>query len=248
MNSNTEVIVLAAGKGTRMNTDIPKVLVPLNSKPMIQHVLQTIEDAGFSHPITVVGYRSEEVRSVCGDTCTYVLQAQQQGTGRAVHLAHSALKPETKNCIIAYGDQPFVTADTLLKLTEPLNNGVKLVIATSVINDKKLFQSQFKGYGRIVRDERNAMISIVEAKDATEEELAINEVNVGFMAFNVQWGFTHLSHLKNDNAQGEYYLTDLVKMAFKEGYDVASVQISEKEALGANTQEQLAVLHDYLDK
>lgn len=248
MNTDTQIIILAAGKGTRMNSELPKVLVHLDNKPMIQHVLQNVEDAGYQNPITVVGYKSQQVREVCGDICTYVLQHEQHGTGHAVLVAEEALEPHTKNCLIAYGDQPFVTAHTLQKLTEPLSSDKKLVIATSVIEDENLFKNQFERYGRIIRDERGAMIKIVEAKDATEEELAVREVNVGFMAFDKKWGFHHLKHLENNNAQGEYYLTDLVKIAFKEGLEVASVQISEKEALGANTQEQLALMHEYLDK
>lgn len=246
MNTTTEIILLAAGKGTRMNTDIPKVLVQLGNKTMIQHVLQTIEDAGYNNPITVVGYKSHEVREVCGDECTYVLQQEQQGTGHAVLVAREALQAQTTNCIVVYGDQPFVTPQTLQKLVQPLEKGRKLVLATSVISDEILFEKQFSRFGRIIRDERGAIVKIVEAKDATEDELAVREVNVGFMAFNRKWAFEHLAHLKNDNAQGEYYLTDLVKVAFKEGLEVASVQISEKEALGANTQEQLMLMHEYL--
>lgn len=246
MDTTTEIIILAAGKGTRMNTDIPKVLVPLDNKPMIQHVLQTIEDAGYRNPITVVGYKSHDVREVCGDVCTYVLQQEQQGTGHAVLVAQEALQPHTTNCLVVYGDQPFVTPQTLQKLVESLSHDKKLVIATSLITDENLFQQQFERFGRIVRDERGAIVKIVEAKDASEEELAIREVNVGFMAFEREWGFKHLASLRNDNTQGEYYLTDLVKTAFKEGLEVGSVQISEKEALGANTQEQLALMHKYL--
>ena len=246
--NNTEIIVLAAGKGTRMNTDVPKVLVELGGRPMVEHVLQTIKEAGYQTPIMVVGYGADLVKKVCGPECRYVLQEEQKGTGHAVLVTEDELKEEANCVVVVYGDQPFVTGDTLSKLALPLQVGVKLVIATSIISDDELFEKQFARFGRIIRNDSGDIIKIIEAKDATEQELKTREVNVGFMAFNRQWAFEHLAELKNDNAQGEYYLTDLVGKAFAEGLEIDSVQMTQKEALGANTPEQLAVMHEYLDK
>jgi bifunctional UDP-N-acetylglucosamine pyrophosphorylase/glucosamine-1-phosphate N-acetyltransferase len=247
MNS-TEVIILAAGKGTRMNADVPKVLVELGGIPMIKRVLHSVQNAGYSTPVVVVGFEAQMVKDVCGESYTYVFQEEQKGTGHAVLVTEDALRDDTDCVVVVYGDQPFVTPKTLTGLAEPLHNGAHLVLATAVINDDELFEKQFARFGRIIRNEEGSIVKIVEAKDATEEELKVREVNVGFMAFNKQWAFRHLAELKNDNSQGEYYLTDLVKIAFEEGIKIHSVQMNEKEALGANTKEQLDLMHEYLEK
>lgn len=244
--NNTEIIILAAGKGTRMNADVPKVLVPLKGTPMISYVLEAVLSSGVEKPIMVVGYEAQQVMEYCGPAYHYALQEEQKGTGHAVLQAKDLLLNTTQRVVVVYGDQPFVKPETLQNLAQSLDDNAKLVIATSVIHDDELFEKQFSRFGRIVRDSEGNITAIVEAKDATEAELEIREVNVGFMAFERAWAFHHLSELKNDNAQGEYYLTDLVKIAFEENLPIQSVQMSEQEALGANTQEQLRVIEEYM--
>ncbi|MGB0925413.1 MAG: hypothetical protein ACPGTS_01750, partial [Minisyncoccia bacterium] len=123
-----------------------------------------------------------------------------------------------------------------------------IVIATAVIGDDGLFENQFYNFGRIVRDDQNVITKIVEKKDATETELMIREVNPAYFCLDKKWALECLSKLKNNNAQGEYYLTDLVQMAFDQGLCIESVQIDAREALGANTPEQLSVLESFLEK
>jgi bifunctional UDP-N-acetylglucosamine pyrophosphorylase/glucosamine-1-phosphate N-acetyltransferase len=248
MIEKTEVIVLAAGKGTRMGGDLPKVLVPLHDRAMIDYVLDTVRTLDLGNPIVVVGHKAEMVEASCGVDCKYVLQETQQGTGHAVLVAESTVQEDTKGILIVYGDQPLVTADTLRSMVLPLNLGVKLVLATTLVLDDELFEEQFSRFGRIIRNEKGKIIKIVEAKDATPEELLVREVNVGFMAFDREWAFEHLHQLKNDNAQGEYYLTDLVAFAFQDDLEIDSVQLNELEALGANTPDQLEFLHQIVQK
>ncbi len=247
MTHHTEIIVLAAGKGTRMGGDLPKVLVPLHGRPMVDYVLDTVRKSGCESPIVVVGHGAEMVMNSCGSSCRYVIQEQQQGTGHAVLVAESSLNEDTASVLVVYGDQPLVTVATLEKMVLPLEVGVKLVLATSVVLDDELFASQFARFGRIVRNTEGKIVKIVEAKDASEEELRIREVNVGFMAFNRKWAFDHLRTLKNDNVQGEYYLTDLVAAASADGLEIDSVQLSEHEALGANSPDQLVLMHELIN-
>jgi len=135
--------------------------------------------------------------------------------------------------------------DKLTALKKEKN--AKLVIATAVIEDDNLFKNQFYNFGRIVRDENGTIIKIVEKKDASEDELSLREVNPAYFCLDKEWMLEKLDRLDNNNAQNEYYLTDLVHMAFEDGLKIESVQINEKEALGANTPEQLKVLESYLD-
>lgn len=242
---DTEIIILAAGKGSRMESEIPKVLVPLAGKPMINWVLETIQVASDEKPIIVIGYGAQQVKAACGSNVKYATQLEQKGTADAVTSAEPFIREDAKNILVAYGDQPFVTPGTLISISKKLQDS-NLVIVTSVINDDRLFEQQFANFGRIIRDDEGNIIKIVEAKDATKEELAVREVNVGFMGFNKEWGFSHLHTLDSDNAQGELYLTDLVKVAFSQQLPINSVQVTEKEALGANTPEQLELMHTYL--
>lgn len=248
--NNTQIIILAAGKGTRMGGDIPKALTKLGNRSMLDYVVETAVDVTDTKPVTVVGYKEDLVRDEFLDRCVYTTQDEQKGTGHAVLCARSAILPETTTIVMLYADMPFVSKETLQKLvTEQQENKAEIVIATSVIDDDELFRNQFYAFGRIIRNpETNDITGIVEKKDSTEDQKEIREVNPAFFCCDAKWAFNHLENLKNDNAQGEYYLTDLVKIAFEEGLKIHSVQIEPREALGANTPEQLAVLQAYLDK
>jgi bifunctional UDP-N-acetylglucosamine pyrophosphorylase/glucosamine-1-phosphate N-acetyltransferase len=245
-STNKDIIVLAAGKGSRMGSDLPKVLVPFNNQTMIDHVLEQVYQTGEQQPLIVVGHQSTAVENHCGSNCRYVLQEEQKGTGHAVLVTEDYLKDNVKHVLVVYGDQPLVTSESMKKMFLPLSVGVKLVLATALIENDDLFTRHFYNYGRIIRDDKGAIIKIVEAKDATKEERKVREVNVGFMAFDKVWGFNNLHSLTTDNAQGEYYLTDLVSRAFQQGLEIDSVQLSQTEALGANTPEQLEVMESHI--
>ena len=248
MNTDTQIIILAAGKGKRMNSDIPKALTPLGDKTMLEYVVNTATQFNHKKPIVVIGYKGNEIKEQLGDICNYVVQDEQKGTGHAVMVAEQLLRENNSDTvIILFADMPYISEDTLHKLTQArYEKDAKIVIATSEIEDESLFQNQFYNFGRIIRDKDGIIKKIVEKKDAQDEELNVREINPAFFCLDKEWMLNRLRKIKNDNAQEEYYLTDLVKMAFDEGYTIESVQINEKEALGANTPEQLALLETYL--
>lgn len=246
---DTQIIILAAGKGTRMGGEQAKALTPLGDKTMIDYVMESALSFNAMKPITIVGYQSDTVKEHLGDDSFFVVQEEQKGTGHAVMVARDVLEQSNANTIIIlYADQPFVSRLTLEKLTQLRSSKqAPLVIATALIHDDQLFSQQFYNFGRIVRDENNCISKIVEKKDASEKELAIREVNPAYFCLDKKWALECLATLDNNNAQREYYLTDLVKIAFNQGLEIPSVQIDEREALGANTPEQLAVLEKFLE-
>lgn len=247
VNENTQIIILAGGKGTRMGGDLPKALVQLGDKTLTEHVLHSVQKATQHKPITVVGYKAELVQECLGDSCHYALQTEQKGTGHAVMTAQDLIQSHIDTVLILYADQPYVSPDTMHNLVAMKHEKkAKIVIATTVVEDDNLFTNQFYNFGRIVRDEHGIITKIVETKDATEQELEIREVNPAYFCLDKDWMIECLAKLENNNAQGEYYLTDLVKMAFDQGHTIYSVQIQAREALGANTIEQLAVLEQHL--
>jgi len=244
----TQIIILAAGKGTRMGGDIPKALTQLGHQSMLEHVLDTVESMNPKHkPIVVVGYMQELVKDHIGARAVYAPQHEQKGTGHAVSCALPFMTPQIERVVVLYADQPFVSSDTLTSLVgQKKASETSLAIATAIINDDKLFSDQFAGFGRIVRDKENHIKSIVESKDASLEQKEIREVNPAYFCCDVPWVTTALASLKNNNSQGEYYLTDLVNIAFQESHYIDSIQIDEREALGANSPDQLRVLESYL--
>lgn len=237
----TQIIILAAGKGKRMNVEIPKVLVNFNGKPMIDYLIQAVLHSGVAgKPILVVGYKKEEVVEHIGDKATYVVQEEQLGTGHAVKVTEASIPNNIENVLVLYGDAPSVTGAMIANLVAVHNNSdCSLTMATVTIpsfND--WYQVFYKPFSRIVRDENGKIIRSVEFKDASELEKEIKEVNPCYFCFKKEWLFEHLAKLKNENAQGEYYLTDLVGYAASEK-SIASVSISPEEALGVNSIEEL---------
>lgn len=245
---HTQIIILAGGKGIRMGGDLPKAITPLGNQTMVEYVLDTVESLATSHkPIVVVGYKADMVKEILGNRADYAFQDEPQGTGHAVMCALPFITPEIRNVVILYADQPLVSQQTIQRLVElHRDNQSKLSIATATIFDEVLFNEQFYNFGRIVRDSEGKISAIVEAKDADEEQKNIREVNPAYFCCDKEWMIKELSNIENNNAQGEYYLTDLVKIAFGMGMEIPSVNIEEKEALGANTPEQLQVLSSYL--
>jgi len=245
----TQIIILAAGKGTRMGGDIPKALTQLGHQSMIEHIVDTLEkiDEYSKPPIVVVGYKADMLKQVLGDRVVYVTQEQQNGTGHAVMCAEKLIKPTTERILILYADQPFISAETITSLVQnKVDSSTPLSIATAIIDDNNLFENQFYNFGRIVRDSYSDISRIVEKKDATDSELQIREVNPAYFCCDRDWMINSLKSIDNENAQSEYYLTDLVKISFDQQYKINSIQINEKEALGANTPVQLSVLESYL--
>ena len=228
------VVILAAGKGTRMKSSMPKVLHPLAHKPLVQHVIDTARSLDPSQIVVVYGHGGDQVREVViDDDLSWAEQAEQLGTGHAVQQAMPHIK-EADRVLVLYGDVPLTSAETLRELLDQAGKGMGLL--TINLDDPS-------GYGRIVRDDKGAVERIVEQKDANADELAIQEVNTGIMVFPGEKLSGWLNGLSNNNAQGEYYLTDLLAMAVSDGVSIAVTQPEHQfEADGVNNKLQLAEL------
>jgi bifunctional UDP-N-acetylglucosamine pyrophosphorylase/glucosamine-1-phosphate N-acetyltransferase len=229
------VVVLAAGKGTRMRSALPKVLHPVAHKPMVQHVIDTARALTPTHVHVIYGHGGTVLMDkLGGQQLNFVEQAEQLGTGHAVQQVVPHLG-DNETVLILYGDVPLTRSETL--------QGLLSAAATTDLALLTVTLPEPTGYGRIVRDDSGAVIGIVEQKDANAEQLTITEVNTGMMAVNGAALKRWLGNLSNNNAQGEYYLTDIVAMAADEGVTIATAQpqaISEVE--GANNRVQLAGL------
>lgn len=227
-------VILAAGKGTRMRSKLPKVLHPIANKPMVQHVIDNANSLGATSTNLVYGHGAEMLKAqLAHNEVNWVLQAEQLGTGHAVAQANDHINDDD-TVLILYGDVPLTKKETLAGLLAALPEK-GLAVLTVTLDDPS-------GYGRMMR-ENGKLVGIVEQKDATPEQLAIKEINTGIMAVNGGLLKSWLGRLSNDNAQGEYYLTDIVAMAHAEGVEITSAQPSHPmEVEGANNRVQLATL------
>jgi bifunctional UDP-N-acetylglucosamine pyrophosphorylase/glucosamine-1-phosphate N-acetyltransferase len=232
--SQLEVVILAAGKGTRMRSSLPKVLHKLADKPLLQHVIDTARTLE-PHAVHVVyGHGGEVVKQTINDeTLLWAEQAEQLGTGHAVEQAIGNLKGDS-TVLVLYGDVPLVSEATLQALLPHAVEGIALL--TMELDNPS-------GYGRIVRDDSGSVQRIVEQKDASEDELAITEVNTGILAIDGSRLHSWLKRLENANAQGEYYLTDIIAMAANDGLSVNALCTADQdEVAGVNDRVQLAHL------
>jgi len=233
--THVSVVILAAGQGTRMKSRLPKVLHPIGGRPLLAHVLETAASLSARQIAVVYGHGGERVREAMGrDDVIWVEQAEQLGTGHAVAQAAPQLADE--HCVLVlYGDVPLIRAASLTDLVYQAGDG-RLAILTVHLDEPF-------GYGRIVRDSHGRVQRIVEQKDTSDQEKKINEVNTGILAVNGKLLKAWLDRLDNRNAQGEYYLTDIIAMAVADGVEVvASHPAGEDEVLGVNSRSQLAYL------
>ena len=241
------IVILAAGKGTRMNSELPKVLVPLNGKPIIKYLLDSVFASKIdSKPCVVVSPENKEIieKALKEYNLEYLIQDKQLGTGHAVSCTRNYLSKDTKNVLVLYGDHPFLKSTSMIKFVEAENNS--LIITPTILSDYNGWHQNFYHWGRIVRGENNKVERIVEFKDSNEEEKLIREVNPGFMVFDYRWLFENIDKLKDDNKANEYYLTDLVKVAFQEGVEVKTINIEATEAMGINSLDELKIAETLL--
>ncbi len=247
--STTEFIILAAGKGKRMESDVPKALTPLRGRPFVDYIIDSLEALFPSvEPIVVVGHKHEDVRSHLGQDRRYVLQTEQLGTGHAVALTETAILPHADSVVVLYADQPFLKGETIKHLLDTHQEKKPIItMATTTVDDFDAWRAGFQNYSRVVRDADGTILRTVEFKDASDAEKEIREVNPCYIVFDRTWLFNKIKTLSKENAQGEYYLTDLIKAAFAEGAPIETVAIKPIEALGANSKEQLAVLEELFD-
>ncbi len=236
MTDKRAAIVLAAGKGKRMKSDLPKVLHEINGRPMIRMVLDTLRDLRFERIVVVIGHKGELVQEALRDyDVKFAWQREQLGTGHAVLMTSDLMADFDGTTLVAAGDVPFLSAGSIRNLFETHQSmGASATCLSALFADPT-------GYGRIVReDDSDILKEIVEHKDASEQIRAINEINSGTFCFDNQALFQALKQVGKDNAQGEYYLTDTIKIMHDNGLTVA-VRTAENpdEVLGVNSVEQL---------
>lgn len=232
MNINT--IILAAGQGTRMLSDLPKVLHPVNNKPLILYSIQAAKAAGSNQPVVIIGNGADAVKNTVGDGARFVLQAERLGTAHAVMVAETELKGQGDLVLVIAGDMPLLTEATLKQLVQRQgsNKGPLTMVTVHSKNPR--------GFGRVLRGMDGEIRAIVEEAQASADELKIDELNVGAYCFNSDWLWQALKKVKL-SPKGEYYLTDLVGIAVTEGSRVDSIQLEdEEEALGVNNRIHLA--------
>ena len=235
IRSPMDVIILAAGQGKRMRSALPKVLQPLAGKPLLRHVVDTARALDPRGICVVYGHGGEVVRAAfAGDSLAWAEQAEQLGTGHAVQQAMPLLDDD-QTALVLYGDVPLITADTLHALIAAAGDD-KLGLLTVTLPEPT-------GYGRILRDAAGCVSRIVEEKDATVDERRVREINTGILVAPVRQLRGWLSQLKNHNAQGEYYLTDIVGLAVSAGVEIVTVNPHDEwETLGVNSKTELARL------
>ncbi|UDM07306.1 bifunctional UDP-N-acetylglucosamine diphosphorylase/glucosamine-1-phosphate N-acetyltransferase GlmU [Halomonas sp. NyZ770] len=235
-----DIVILAAGKGTRMRSPLPKVLHTLAGKPMVQHVLETAQALNPARTHVVIGHGADQLREALAEhDVLFALQEEQKGTGHAVAQAQAHLGNGV--VLVLYGDVPLIRRDTLASLLAQVDEQ-HMGLLTVTLDDPS-------GYGRIVRDSDGQAVAIVEQKDANDEQLSITECNTGIMAMTSAQLKRWLPQLSAENAQGEYYLTDVIAMAASEGIKVATAQPHDAtEVEGVNNRAQMARLERALQQ
>lgn len=240
MNQPLHIVILAAGQGTRMKSSLPKVLHPLAGRPLLHHVIDTAETLGADGIHVVIGHGAEAVKAATTHHVQWALQAEQLGTGHAVAQA-LPLIPDNARVLVLYGDVPMISMSTLERLLAGLD-AKSLALLTVRLADPT-------GYGRILRNEAGLVTAIVEQKDANESQKQIDEVNTGILAVMASHLKQWLPQLSNSNAQGEYYLTDIIAMAAGKGMRIEVAQPPcEEEVEGVNNRVQLATLERWYQR
>lgn len=228
-------ILLAAGQGTRMKSSLPKVLHPVAGKPMLWHALRAIQQSTTEKPVVVVGHGADKVTAWLGESAQTVLQEPQLGTGHAVMQAESMLKGRTDLVVVCYADMPLLRGETLQQLVETQKKNSGPISMLTVVADDP------RGFGRIIRKSDGSVEAIVEEYVATPEQLQVKELNVGGYCFDANWLWDALQRIPKNPKKGEYYLTDTIELATKDGLPVqATVMDNLEETIGVNTRIHLA--------
>lgn len=237
MENNIMAIVMAAGKGTRMKSKKSKLVQKIYGKEIVKRAVENAQKAGVHEIVAVVGYMKEEVMAVLGDSVKYAFQEEMLGTGHAVIQAKEFLKGKKGKILVLNGDVPLIRPETLNKLIEKSIENKEYATLLTAIYDNPT------GYGRIVRDEGGNIEAIVEEKDTTEEQKEIKEINAGIYCFDIEELLLALDKIEPNNAQGEYYLTDVIKIMNEKGLKTGAVIVEDNtEILGINDRIQLEML------
>ncbi len=231
---NVTAVILAAGRGTRMKTETPKVLHRIGSQPILANVLDSLEGSGISDLIAVVGYKGEAIEKAFKGRARFVRQQKQLGSGHALLQAVGVMKGKSGKVLVACGDAPLITGGTYSRMLKKYaESGASCVVLTARVEDPA-------GYGRIVRDGSGEVAGIVEEKDASHEEKEIREINVGAYCFNKKDLKRFIKGIELNEKKKEFYLTDIVKVFRKNGKKTVSADCDEKEAMGINSRIDLA--------
>ena len=245
---NTQIIILAGGKGSRMKSEEPKALTMFKGKPFIQHILNTIATLDLLiKQIIVVCYRKERIKEVLGDNYLYAEQSEPLGTGHAVASAKNSVDANHKTLLVLSTDQPLISKETIERLLKKHNEKKPTItMATILMPDFEEWRSGLRHFGRIIRRNDGLVDGIVEFKDATEKEKLIKELNLGVYVFDSDWLWKNINLIKNENKQGEYYLTDLIKIARDQDKKIEAVMITNLiEGIQPNTKEELEILEKF---
>ncbi len=227
-------IILAAGKGTRMNSKYPKVLHPIAGEPIIWHIIEAVKEFSKELPTVVVGYKADEVKKSLRDTAQFALQSEQLGTAHAVQQTETMLKGKSDMVVVLLGDMPLIMGKTLKALVETQKNNTGPVSMLTVISDDP------RGFGRISRNENGQVESIIEEVDCNSEQLNIKELNVSIYCFQADWLWENLKNIPV-SSKGEFYLTDIIKVATDKGLNVhADIIPDPQEAIGVNSRVHLS--------
>ena len=239
-----KAVVLAAGKGTRMKSDLPKVLFPVCGKPMIEYVLDALEEAGVDEILVVVGYKAELVKSTIKPrpNVKFAEQKELLGTGHAVTSCRENLEGFDGPVFIIAGDNPMLQSSSVSRLFEEYekNEGASCILGT-------VYKENPFGMGRILRDESGNFVGVVEEKDATDEQRQIKEINISYYIFNTPDLLNSLGSIRANNAQKEYYITDVPRILLDNNKKILALPVlKDVECLGVNTQADLAIVEETL--
>lgn len=242
MMKEIKAVILAAGKGTRMESDKPKVVHTIEDKPMVEYVIEAVRQAGIEEICLIVGYQAEKVKEAVTSKVTYALQEEQLGTGHAVKCAADFLG-DSGQVIVLCGDTPLITGKTIKEAVDYHQQSKNQMTVISAIVDDPT------GYGRIIRDGEGNFLKNVEHKDASEAELESQEVNSGMYIFSVKDLQSALGKINNNNAQGEYYLPDTLEIIKREGGRVGAYILEDSDEMaGVNTKAQLSAAAEIMKK
>ncbi|UCZ53308.1 bifunctional UDP-N-acetylglucosamine diphosphorylase/glucosamine-1-phosphate N-acetyltransferase GlmU [Bacillus shivajii] len=236
-------VILAAGKGTRMKSDLYKVLHPVCEKPMVQHIVDQLKGCNVEKTIAIVGHGADTVKDQLGNDIEYALQEEQLGTGHAVMQAENVLNDKDGTTVVLCGDTPLLTKETIDALIEEHESkGAKATVLTASAEDPT-------GYGRIIRSNDGSVKKIVEHKDASDEERLVEEINTGTYCFDNRTLFEALKHVNNDNVQGEYYLPDVIEILQKQDEIIAAYLTDDfNETMGVNDRVALSRAEQIMKK
>ena len=245
MNKRVKIVILAAGKGTRMKSEEPKALTMLKGKPFLKHILDTIKKiAPDIKPIIVVGYQKEKVIATLGKENVYAEQTEQLGTGHAVLSAKKAIQTPHETVLVISADQPRLSKETIERIIEKhFEKKPTITLATVTVPDFEDWRAGLYYFGRIIRGNNGQIEEMVELRNASEAEKKITELNAAIYAFDADWLWNNIEKLNTRNSIGEYLLTDLIHVAFSQNKKIEAVPVANiLEAIQPNSKDELEIL------